>query len=86
MADVFDAEVDPRWRADLWEVVRQTTFLDWLILTKRPENIAGMLPPDWVDGWHHVCLMTSVEDQKELHVFPSCSISQRDSGVFRWNL
>ena len=64
MADVFDSEVDPQWREDLWEVVRKTGFLDWLILTKRPENIRAMLPPDWGDGWPNVCLMTSVEDQE----------------------
>lgn len=64
LADVFDAEIDPRWRVDLWALIRQTPALDWLLLTKRPENIKSMLPPDWGDGWANVCLMTSVEDQK----------------------
>lgn len=63
LSDVFDAEVDPGWRTDLWEIVRTTPYLDWLILTKRPENIVKMLPSDWGDGWRNVCLMTSVEDQ-----------------------
>lgn len=63
LADVFDAEIDPEWRSDLWEVVRNTPFLDWLLLTKRPEKITKMLPADWGDGWPNVCLMTSVEDQ-----------------------
>jgi len=63
LADVFDAEVNPQWRTDLWDLIRQTPFLDWLLLTKRPENIREMLPPDWGDGWSNVCLMTSVEDQ-----------------------
>jgi len=64
LADVFDEEVDVQWRADLWELVRKTPFLDWLILTKRPENIVTMLPEDWDEGWANVCLMTSVEDQE----------------------
>lgn len=64
LADVFDAEVPSQWRSDLWQLVCNTPYLDWLILTKRPENIAGMLPPDWKDGWPNVCLMTSVEDQE----------------------
>ena len=63
MCDVFDAEVDPSWRVDLWELVRRCRNLDWQILTKRPENIEAMLPPDWGDGWPHVWLGTSVEDQ-----------------------
>lgn len=43
LADVFEdrPELD-KWRADLWELIRATPNLDWLLLTKRPENIAGL--------------------------------------------
>lgn len=37
MADVFDAEVDPMWLADLLNLIEATPNLDWLLLTKRPE-------------------------------------------------
>lgn len=40
-------DVDP-WREDLWDLIEQTPNLDWLLLTKRPENIAQMLPPRWM--------------------------------------
>jgi len=63
MADVFDEEVDPSWRTDFWNVVRQTPTLDWQILTKRPQNILEMLPSGWGEGWNNVWLGTSVEDQ-----------------------
>jgi protein gp37 len=63
LADVFDAEVPDEWREELWALIRKTPYLDWLILTKRPENFREMLPNDWGDGWPNVCLMTSVEDQ-----------------------
>ncbi len=63
LADVFDEEVDPQWRADLWCMVQKTPQLMWLILTKRTDSIAGNLPEDWGEGWPNVCLMTSVEDQ-----------------------
>jgi protein gp37 len=63
LADVFDAEVQNAWREELWELIRETPHLDWLLLTKRPENFRKMLPQDWGDGWPNVCLMTSVEDQ-----------------------
>lgn len=43
LADVFDAEVDDAWRVDLFEVVRQTPWLDWQLLTKRPENISNAI-------------------------------------------
>ena len=30
MADVFDNEVDPSWRDDLWALVRETPYLRWI--------------------------------------------------------
>jgi protein gp37 len=38
LADVFDEEVPIEWLADLLKVVHDTPNLDWLLLTKRPEN------------------------------------------------
>ncbi len=65
LGDVF--EKNPQLteaRRDLWRLVKQTPFLDWMILTKRPQNIASMLPDDWGAGYKHVSLMVSAEDQK----------------------
>jgi protein gp37 len=31
-------------RARLWRLINDTPWLDWLLLTKRAENLAGMLP------------------------------------------
>jgi protein gp37 len=47
LSDVFDNRVPSAWRADLWQLIRATSALDWLLLTKRPQNIADMLPADW---------------------------------------
>lgn len=63
MADVFDDEVPPAWRDDLWDVIRACPALDWQLLTKRPQNILGMLPHDWGEGWQNVWMGTTVEDQ-----------------------
>ena len=62
MADVFDNQAPEEWRDDLFEVIRSTPHLDWLLLTKRPQNIARMLPADWRDGYANVWLGTTVED------------------------
>lgn len=50
-ADVFeihaDREIDARMhsaRARLWNLIQRTPWLDWLLLTKRAENLATMLP------------------------------------------
>jgi protein gp37 len=35
MSDVFDAEVSQQWRIDLFNRILRTSYLDWLLLTKR---------------------------------------------------
>ncbi len=65
LADVFDNQVPEEWRADLFDLIRATPMLDWQLLTKRPQNIAKMLPADWVDGYPNVWLGTTCEDQTE---------------------
>ncbi len=64
LADVFDNKVDEAWRTDLFDLIRMTPELDWLVLTKRPENYKRMLPPDWGPGYANVWLGTTAESQK----------------------
>lgn len=66
LSDVFDNQVPRQWRTDLWKTIWDTPGLDWLFLTKRPENIYDMLPESWVSHrkeWAHVWLGTTCEDQ-----------------------
>lgn len=44
LADVFDNEVSPEWREELWQLIAATPNLDWLLLTKRIGNVNQMLP------------------------------------------
>jgi len=37
------------WRLDLFLLIERTTNLDWMLLTKRPENIRRFIPPSWRD-------------------------------------
>lgn len=62
LADVFDNQVDPQWRADLFALIRECDQLDWQLLTKRPQNIRKMLPPDWGKGYANVWLGATTED------------------------
>ena len=63
MADVFEDREDlDVHRERLWELIENTTNLDWLLLTKRPENIARMLPT-MLQGDPRVWLGATVEDQ-----------------------
>jgi protein gp37 len=63
LADVFDNQVSPSLREDLFELIRECGRLDWLLLTKRPQNILKMLPADWADGYANVWLGMTAEDQ-----------------------
>lgn len=65
MADVFDNAAPVELRARLFELIRITPNLDWLLLTKRIQNAARMLPPDWRNGYGNVWLGVSTENQKE---------------------
>ena len=56
LADVFDNQAPEGARERLWQLIRDTPNLDWLLLTKRPQNIARMLPYGWSDGWPNVWL------------------------------
>jgi protein gp37 len=58
LTDFFIQDAD-EWRDEAWEVIRQCTDLDWLILTKRPALTMSRLPTDWGSGWPHVWLGTT---------------------------
>jgi protein gp37 len=69
LADVFEvvddetlsAQMD-QWKRDLWDLIRQTPELDWLLLTKRPQNVQR-----WRDDIDlpNVWLGVTVESQEE---------------------
>lgn len=68
LSDVFDDEVDPEWRVALWNAIRECRSLDFLVLTKRPQNVRGMLPPEWPGSFRHVWLGVTAEDQQRWRV------------------
>ena len=69
LADVFEDRPElVEWRTDLFKLIDATPHLDWLLLTKRPENIERMWREVKDRGWlddprQNVWLGTSVEDQ-----------------------
>jgi len=66
LSDIFEAhpQVAP-WRAEALALLATCTHLDVQLLTKRPENIRGMVPPAWLDHWpRHLWVGTTVEDQR----------------------
>ena len=77
LADVFDNEVSPHWRAELVNLISNTPNLDWLLLTKRIGNAAAMLEQaidnlsggqcGWCDGrrFPHVWIGATICNQVE---------------------
>ncbi len=66
MADVFDEHAPTQERDRLFRLIDRTPNLDWLLLTKRLENIRKLWPFGWYDDqfkWPNVWLGVSVEDQ-----------------------
>lgn len=62
-------------RQKLWKLIAATPWLDWLLLTKRPENVLRMVPPNWL--WQgdfetmwpsNVWIGTSVENQAQADI------------------
>ena len=66
LADIFEDRpelLEPRCR--LYDLIADTPSLDWLLLTKRPENFKRLIPRDWGRApRENVWLGVSVEDQK----------------------
>ncbi len=65
LADVCDNQVPDEWRRDLVKLITGTPWLDWLLLTKRPQLAARMMPDRWWSGWDHVWLGATVENRLE---------------------
>jgi len=62
-SDFFHEWADA-WRDDAWEIMRTRRDVVYQLVTKRPERILDHLPADWGEGWPHVWVGTTVEDQE----------------------
>lgn len=65
LADVFDNEVPTEWRADLFNLIRHTPNLHWILLTKRIGNVLKMVSADTWRTLPHVGLMATIANQEE---------------------
>ena len=66
LADVFEDNPQvEEWRVRLLDMVETTPNLDWLLLTKRPQNVLRMVPQRWLEYFpKNIWIGTSVENQK----------------------
>ena len=62
MCDPFDEEVSDEWRSDLFQLIGQTPDLNWLLLTKRPQQAAQVMT--WDPPFQNVWIGFSAENQR----------------------
>ena len=79
-SDFLIEEADT-WREDIWEIIRQRTDCRFFFFTKRIERLAQCMPTDWGDGYEHVAIGCTVENQSRadfrMPIFLSLPIRHR---------
>jgi protein gp37 len=82
MCDIFDKAGLPDERERMWDLIKKTPHLTWLLLSKRPQNFAKYLPVDWGEGYANVWLGVTCEDHK--HGYPRVDILRNTPASVRF--
>jgi protein gp37 len=64
LSDFFDNHRSVKWRGDAWALIKRSPHVIFMLVTKRPQLIARVLPPYWDDIAERVWLLTTAEDQE----------------------
>ena len=56
------------WRPQAWDMIRARQDLQFFFVTKRIARFGECLPFDWGDGWEHVFICCTVENQKQAEI------------------
>lgn len=71
MTSDFFIEAADEWRSAAWNNIRMRKDLHFYIFTKRIIRFMDCIPPDWGDGWEHVSIGCTIENQKQCDIrFP----------------
>lgn len=62
-SDFFHPDAD-EWRGELWDMMRERSDCTFFMITKRPERIMASLPKDWGNGWDHITIAVTCENQR----------------------
>ncbi len=65
-SDFFLEDAD-LWRMEAWDMMRERSDMRFMMITKRIDRLRDCphvcLPEDWGDGWEHVTICCTVENQ-----------------------
>ena len=59
----FLVEDADSWRNEAWAMIRQRSDLHFMMITKRIDRLSQCLPEDWGDGYDHVTICCTIENQ-----------------------
>lgn len=61
-SDFLIEEAD-EWRIEAWQMISERNDLNYLMITKRIDRLAEVLPDDWGKGYDNVTICCTVENQ-----------------------
>lgn len=61
-SDFFLEDADP-WRAEAWKMISLRKDLQFMIITKRIDRFMETIPDDWGEGYDHVTICCTIENQ-----------------------
>lgn len=64
-SDFFVEDAD-QWRNEVWAMIRERSDLHFLFITKRIDRLYNCIPPDWGDGYDHVTICCTMENQDRI--------------------
>ncbi len=80
-SDFLLEDADP-WRGECWDMIRERQDLHFLFLTKRIERFMACIPADWGDGYDHITVGCTVENQtradERLKIFRDLPIKHKN--------
>lgn len=63
-SDFFLDDADP-YRQRCWEIMKERYDCQFMIITKRIDQVAYKLPPDWGSGYPNVEIVCTIENQNQ---------------------
>ena len=63
MTSDFFLDTADAWRQGCWDMIRERWDLQFVIITKRIDRFEVGLPADWGEGWDHVTICSTCENQ-----------------------
>lgn len=62
-SDFFLEEAD-EWRPEAWKIVKERNDCRFFMITKRIDRFEQCIPADWADGYDHVIIAVTAENQR----------------------